>query len=61
MNHDREAVLTLVRRIGADPDAVVQGSDYDAGPLLLALVERIETLEAAVAKQAAYEAEHDVR
>ena len=61
MQHDREAVLALVRRIGADPEAVVQGSDYDAGPLLEALVSRIEALEAVAAKQAAHEAEHDVR
>lgn len=63
MNHAREEVLKLVRRIGADPDAVVHGNgfDYDAAPLLEALVKRIEALEAAVAKQAADEAEHDVR
>lgn len=59
MIHQREAVLALVRRIGADPAAVVQGCDYDAAPLLLALVERIEALEAVVTRIADDEAAHD--
>lgn len=63
MSHDREAVLELVRRIGAEPESVVHpnGHDYDAAPLLEALVRRIEALEAAVAEQATQEAEHDLR